>query len=177
MSKLEVYQPLQTQPEFPEVDLTEENADMLSVMLQNEQVAQQYHRGAEGVLVFRQLHPALEHGVASVYDEGARVDAMSHGMMTFEAINAAVASTKPATVRGQALSVVIAKPKTVQRIGDPAETQEVNNYFIEKLPRTASVVSAASERFFPGHIHYALAGAALECLITSQALYIDRAQQ
>lgn len=174
MSGFEIYTPLRVQPEFPEVDLTEENADHLSLMLQNKQVTQQYHQGGEGVFVFRQLHPALTHGVETIYDEAARVDAISHGMMVFEAINAAVASARPADVSEHTLSVVIAKPKTVQRISDPAQTQEVSNYFVEKLPRTAGVVTSASERFFPSHLHYALAGAALECLITSQALCIDR---
>lgn len=160
------------QPEFPEIDLTEPNAERLSVALQNEQRVDIYHKASKNMLVFRALHPLLVGGVARVH-EGSRVDAISHGIMVFEAITSAVTSVSPERVSTGALSLIVQSEKTVRRITDPTTTKDVCEAFEDKLPRTAGVVSEASKRFFPNHVEYAVAGAALECLITSQALRIQ----
>lgn len=79
------------QPEFPEVDLREENVNMLAVLLANQLVVSNAHRLADrNDLLFRAAHPATVDAAEHLFDAGAKVAAVEHGVMVFEAMTTRV---------------------------------------------------------------------------------------
>ena len=154
---------LEAQPEFPQQDLTERNAEFLELMLANHAVVTNSHEFAEmGAWAFKVGHPAIRAGVEQVYD-GDRVVAIEHGVMVFEAMNVAVvglAASNDMIVVNRAATGLLRQATSEGRLAH----QVINaiDVFKAQMPRSAEVLVSASRRFVGPLTDYALLGAALE---------------
>lgn len=153
---------LEAQPRFPYEDLTDNNADMLELMLANIELVEHGHTAAEDVSwVFRVGHPALMDGIDRVYD-APKVDAVNHGITTFEALSAMVTSETPLThdffvanARAAELSAKFKERDLRDYIDRSIEA------FQTETPKTTEIVARSSRRFYGSLTHYAVLGAAL----------------
>jgi hypothetical protein len=149
------------QPNFPNEDLSESNADMLELMLANKELLQLSHEAVEQLSwIFRVGHPSIVFSASHIFDEDERLAALNHGVVSFEAITAMVG--------GNAMdSDLFPTNREASRLLQLKPTR-LSNYFDEALedfrgytPRTAEVVRASSARFHGALTTYALLGAAM----------------
>ena len=154
---------IDTQPEFPELDLTEENAQTLELLLANKMIVQNAHALADrNEWAFRVGHPAvIMGGRAAMTFEGAQVAAVEHGVMVFEAMTTVVSgqsiSNDVIGINHAALTV------TGARAGNnKSRLLEIVDQFQQDMPRTTEVIVSASRRHVGGLAMYAVFGAALE---------------
>ncbi|MCB9819797.1 hypothetical protein H6796_00605 [Candidatus Nomurabacteria bacterium] len=69
------------QEDFPRVDLSEENAELLELMLANLELVNSGHEMGEGVSwMFRVGHPAVVVGLGRIYDKPELLEAIDHGV-------------------------------------------------------------------------------------------------
>ncbi len=159
MSKLLVG--VEAQPRFPQEDLSDDNAALLELMLANREIAQMGHVGGEQfVPAFQYIHPAALQGAKRVYEGVARIEAVDHGVATFETMCVMTASLTPINGAEAARnSMLFAAAFDDAQIGlymaDSLDT------FREQLPRASEVIKLASYRFFGSLTEYALLGAAI----------------
>lgn len=149
------------QPNFPREDLSESNADMLELMLANQELLQLSHEAVEQLSwIFKIGHRSIVYSAANIFDEDERLAAINHGVVSFEAI--------AAMVGGNVMdSNIIPTNREAVRLLQ-LKTTRLSNYFDEALedfrdrtPRTAEVVRASSARFHGPLTTYALLGAAM----------------
>ena len=160
------------QPEFPVVDLTDENAEKLELLLANKDFIKTHHQASELNMAFRVLHPTLIAGASTAYD-GRTIDALSHGMMVFEALHAAVTSPVPSRIGQNALMFVVGLSESEKLMTDLSRTKEASEEFTNNLPKAAKVIENSSERFFGDLTYVVVAGAGLECYFTKRSLDIQ----
>ena len=164
----------EAQPEFPLVDLTKENTNALALTLANAAMVTAFHSSGESsAFAYRVGHPAVMRSSAQLY-EGSRIDALEHGIMVFEAINAVVAATEadklsPYIVQKTALWLDVQASDTELR----KNSIDAIDTFKTELPNTTEVVAEASHRFFGALTEYAILGAALERDIVVSAQSFD----
>lgn len=152
---------LTPQTDFPRVDLSEDNADMLELLMANVGIVQEQHDAIENLSwIFRVGHVAILHSAGRVYENDDRLVAVNHGVAMFEAITAMVdgiaAVSDPTPVNNQASRLI------------QLDGRGVDDYFESSLesfksdtPRTAEVVRTSSSRFHGPLVSYALLGAAM----------------
>ena len=173
MNKFEI-SPLTPQPEFPAVDLTEDNARMLAGMLANELQVQGFHNASEsGVPLFRKLHPIVSERLPNDCMAASQAQAMSHGMTVFEAINAAVNSIIPSKADITALHIALLSPEVNKYFTDKFEASDARERLLVDMPRAAEVIDEASSRFYAGLGDYAVVGASVEREIILETLSFD----
>lgn len=162
------------QPNFPHEDLTDNNALLIELVLQNKSMFETFHQTAEASsALFRLSHRAIHASVRRAIEDINALPAYSMGMGTYEAISLLVQA--PETFARYDESEIIRyfylDPNTeyqgYERVVDTAREQ-----FITNLPRTSTVITAATARFYPGREDQVLTGAALtyvaECDITQR---------
>ncbi len=165
MSRPDVFIP-HTQPEFPEKDLTKENAEMLAIILGNQSAAVNAHVLAEGAdITLRVAHPLVVDHVSS-HTDGARVAAVSYGNNLFEGAASMVAQySAPAQTDGDINRIWVSTVShDLFHGGDNpfvAHSDAVDEFKTD-MPNTAGLIEEASRRFFRGLTEYAIFGAALE---------------
>lgn len=153
---------IESQPRFPQEDLTEDNAAVLELMLANRELAQMGHsEGEQFVPAFQLLHPAALRGTARVHDDPTRLEALDHGVASFETLCMLLAANVAAHPR---VAAVVA----ARFAGQGTAVTSVERYLYQSLetmrvemPRTTEVVLSSSQRFFGYFTEYALLGAAL----------------
>jgi hypothetical protein len=153
---------LDYQPEFPEVDLTDNNAAFLEVFLQNQSFVEASHPRAEQYqLLYRMAHIAVTHSKDS-FTQDEHHAGFTHGFTLYEVIS----------------SLVAPKPVPLEDVSAMAATRSFNlalrgnNFtdfltdayddFTHQQTATAEVISNAASRYHPGLTHYAVMGAAIE---------------
>jgi hypothetical protein len=153
---------LEPQPEFPNQDLTEPNAELLELMLANASLVETMHLAAESASwVYKLGHPAIRRAGERLEVLQSKSEAFSHGVSTYEAI-AALLSTVPERCEGftvntnaAAIAVKMPEDKLVNYI------DEARQHFLAETPRAAAVVDTSARRFFRDVASYAVYGAAL----------------
>ncbi len=149
------------QPNFPREDLTDENADLLELMIANHEIRTSSHEAVERMSwVFRIGHPSILFSAAKIYDEDERLTAIHHGVVSFEAITAMVG--------GNAIvSDIVPTNREASRLLHLEEV-ELESYIDQAVdglkyetPRTAEVVHASAARIHTALTSYALLGAAM----------------
>ena len=171
---MKIYTGPEAQPGFPEDDLSDKNADALELLLANKLVVQQSHTAAEQAeWAFCVGHPAAVEGGSSAVDiEGARVAALEHGVMVFEAIAVAVAGLK-VTQDKLAINHAVMSVRGA-RVGDTIQqVLEMEDQFRDEMPRTVGVIESTSRRHFGPATNYAVLGAALERHIALSQVIMD----
>lgn len=149
-------------PDFPRQDLSDTNADIISLMLANADLVMRSHASAESTSwVYRAGHPALRKAINKIIINDTCTQDFDHGISTYEAIAMLVQSVPEHcdmfTVKSNA--VALATGFTEDALLDYIDT--AGQRFTDQLPRTAEVVRESSERFFPTVPHYAVVGAAV----------------
>jgi len=80
-----------SQSNFPREDLTDANADVLELLMANEQILDTSHEAVEQMSwIFRVGHPTILHSAKKIHDDSSRLSALDHGVKSFEAITAMV---------------------------------------------------------------------------------------
>ena len=163
MSKLDTFIPKQ-QPEFPEKDLTEENAEMLSLILGNRDIVMHAHVAAENVnYTMKVAHPAVVNE-ASSHTDGARVAAVSYGNNLFEGVASMVTSPKSGDLSpNDIINIHGTVTKLFHNSGNIfVDFSDTVDEFKTTMPNTTELIEETSSRFFHHLTGYALFGAALE---------------
>lgn len=151
---------LHSQPNFPFVDLSETNAAITAVMVASPELTAATHVQSEGLHpVFRRTHPAIERGAERVYDEFAKMRAISYGAAVFEVI-AALVSAQPDAEREAILLTTGAFAASSSRTNIMRFTWDAEDVFRSEMPLTTEVVTEAAQS---GNTNpsYAVLGAAL----------------
>lgn len=150
------------QPNFPREDVTEGNAAIIEMMLSNRTLLELGHDRSEVfVPAFQQFHPAVVKGASRMYDEGSRIEAVNHGVLSFEMI-AMILSSRLAP--GIGVPVLVNSAALVYRATDRSVADyahSAHEAFCSSMPRTSEVISGSSERFFGALAQYAQLGAAM----------------
>lgn len=157
----EILTGIRPQPEFPNEDLSEDNATLLEFMMANVDLVYESHRMVEQAsIVLRISHPSILHATGRVYDETERLAAVNHGVSIFEAINAivgskAVSSDYATADRHNSQLINLRQSKLTDYFEDAL------GEFTSTTPRTAEVVRASSSRFYDPLTTYSILGAAM----------------
>jgi hypothetical protein len=155
---------IEPQPDFPECDLSDDNARMLGLMLANPGELKFNHNAAEQYSwVYRVGHPAIIRALDHTITNDSILDAINHGVVTYEAICTLVQHLPVPDVRGAML--VTHNASLLANHTSPDDVVEyvgkARQKFERRMPRTAGVVYEASERFLGVMADYAIHGAAL----------------
>lgn len=153
---------LESAPDFPRQDLSENNAEILELLLANNELVTATHVSVEETSwLFQRSHPSLRFAANRLIEETQRSTAFDHGVTAFETITALVESSPGpldihATINN---SRAITHGLTEDELS--AYLDHAHQHFVSDMPRTAKVVLDSSKRFFPITANYAVAGAAL----------------
>ncbi len=152
---------LETQPDYPADDLTDGNAELLSLMLANPKLANDGHVAIEQcVPAFRLFHPGAMGSADRVFTGARHLEAVDYGVVCYEALCAMVAANK------EKLDIRIAA--RVCALLERATPMSIETYVHDaademrhELPRTAGVIHEASARHYGYYANLAVTGAAL----------------
>lgn len=152
------------QPDFPDVDLTEDNAQMLELMLSNYELVMGGHKAAEEASsVMRINHPAVVCGARRIYDDDRRVQAIDHGVAVFEAAHAYVVGKPLTTEAGD-----VTREYNAAKVGALLVPHDLSDYMDESVealrhdaPRLAELSRVTSRRFYSNLTEYAVLGTAM----------------
>ena len=151
---------LETQPEFPDVDLSDENEAMLELLLRNSEVLDRSHRSAELVNYLFQLgHTTLTAVAAPYFDDRTRLAAFSHGIATYETMSAFVNPARFVTDPSQVNLHVMSEGSALSQGFIAAITRARDH--LDAFPRTKHVIEESAGRAHKSHTDYAVSGAAL----------------
>jgi hypothetical protein len=153
---------LDYQPDFPEVDLTENNAAFLEIFLQNSSLVEASHPRAEQYqLLYRLAHIAVSQSKDS-FTQDEHHAGFTQGFTFYEVISSLVAP-KPVLIEDvsaiaatRGLNLALRSNKLTDYLTDAYDE------FTAQQAVTAEVISTAADRYHPGLTHYALMGAAIE---------------
>lgn len=152
---------VESQPQFPVEDISDNNASMLELMLANNDIVQMGHIEVEKIAwVFRVGHPAVVRSLGRIYDESERLNAIDHGVAVFEAASSLLCnapSGEESVVNTNAVALV--RGFSERKLSDYVDTAYQD--FVTSLPNTRDIVASSSERFYPERGNYAVLGAAL----------------
>lgn len=127
------------QPNFPKEDLTDKNAEILSLLLMNREVLYQGHAAAESqVQIYKLGHQAFARAIGQMFDESSKVAALNHGITTYEAISSFV--TYPPSAENEAIVILNAAGIVSTRHLDEYAYEAVESLILA-TPRTAEVVA------------------------------------
>jgi len=149
------------QPNFPVEDLSEDNAELLELMMANRDLLTRSHDTVEQLsYLFLVGHKSINTTVEHIFDDNHYLEALDHGITTFEAITALVDGHALVSdiipIHNQALTLIHLDQHELDDHFDSSLTE-----FRQQTPRTAEVVRSSSARFH-GHLTtYALLGAAM----------------
>lgn len=148
-------------PNFPIEDLSEENAELLELMMANPELLMRSHMAIEQIsYMFVVSHKTINTAVKVTFDDTRSLEALNHGITTFEAITAMVDGharvSDSIPLHNQALRLVHLDPRELDSHFDLSLAE-----FQEQTPRTAEVIRTSSERFHKHLTAYALLGAAM----------------
>jgi len=153
---------LEGQPEFPHADISESDAAILELILQNADIVRPAHQNAESANRAYMLSHTTFRLLANEHFSSLRqAEAFSHGITVYEAIatltRPSIAVAPPLITIAERLSSThrALSEEIVQTIGKAREA------FEHALPRTAAVIGESAVRHYQGYQDYALSGAAV----------------
>lgn len=150
---------IQPQEAFPYEDLSQDNAELLALLLSNRDILDSGHRQAESsVLLYRIGHRALRVvGVQLAQD--TRAQAFDHGVVAYETISALVRPVAP-----EYNKLAVGEKTMVLAVADRDSLigflQEAEANFGTDQQNTRDVIQESTQRFHPQFASYAVSGAA-----------------
>ncbi len=161
MLSIDILAQLEEQSDFPQKDLSDTNAEFLSLMLANAQILRGGHSNAEkDYPIFIGTHRPLVIAAENILSDTDKTRAVDFGIKAFEAITLFVSARHPQA----SLSALehningIIRPANVSNVREYFE--EANDSFRGDMPRTAHVIRETSERFV-GSAALAILGGAI----------------
>lgn len=157
MSLLET---LTAQPHYPHEDLTDTNASVVELLVASTALRETMHEATEAVSIPSRIgHASILSIARDEYEQTLRVDAIDHGVRSFEAIKALVvagsATTSP-DIHATTRALLILRGTHYEHYLDNAV-----GLFAETMPRTREVIHISSRPVCGYFTDYALLGAAL----------------
>lgn len=153
---------LESQPSFPEVDLSENNAAFLEMFLQNQSLVEASHPNAEASqLLYRMAHWAVEQSKDSFNNPDTHAS-FTQGFTMYEVVSTLVS---PTPIVAQEKSIFTATRDLVNALRSRQMDEfltDAYDEFIQSQPRTTEVIVNAAKRYHAGLTQYALMGAAIE---------------
>ena len=153
---------LQPQPEFPRQDLSEDNAQLLELMLANEMILADGHGAAERVSwAYKVGHPAIRRAGLRSAVLGHQIEAVNHGVMVYESM---AAMLQAAPTRCDTFTVNTNACALVTGLDDDGLFDYIDKAYQQfgvDMPLAAEVVENCSERFYPHLGNCAVIGAGL----------------
>lgn len=149
------------QPDFPKVDLTDDNAALLELMMASREMITNGHAIAESLLwSFRVGHASILQSSERAYDEVDWQLAIDHGVTTFEAIAAMVGGGH---IQSNSFPINSEGVRITQLDVDGFRDHGMSalDKFHQQAPRTAEVISMSSRRYHGPLTTYAVLGAAM----------------
>lgn len=163
---------LHPQSDFPEKDLTDENASMLMLLLQNKEIRNSYHTQAERTIL---LYALAHSGILAVTKRTLNqesTEGIHAGILTYEAMNAAVRPIAPKYEQ----QIAVESTAQLQAVKDSDEilTLLINarSRLLDEQPLAAEIVSSVAKRYSARLAEGALLGAAMSRSVELDA--IDR---
>lgn len=124
---------LEHQPNFPREDLSETNAEFLSLLLQNYNFVEGGHVASESIsLIYRLGHPTIVRSTGAIYEEPGQLRAIDHGVKLFESMSSMV--TTPPERIGQ-----FAVEHTAVQLIQIKTDEELRDYSIDTMIGRAHV--------------------------------------
>jgi hypothetical protein len=148
------------QPQYPNEDLTDTNAELAELLMGSSMLRESLHEATEiHSLSSRIGHMSISSITRDTYEQTQRVDAIDHGIRSFEALKALVIANtayETPTVEATARALLLLKGIGFERHVDAAVDQ-----FADRMPRTREVIQLSSRAVCGYFTDYALLGAAL----------------
>lgn len=146
------------QETFPRVDVTADNAQLLSLLLANRDMRLSMHDAAESHWLYQSTHQAIWHASQQLAHPD-QTQALNHGVITYEAMAALLRPCMPVDrLTAERTGIVAAGPKKTIDIVSALESAGKQ---FSNMPNTASVVGETAEYAYPLLGAYAVYGAAL----------------
>ncbi|HET8883944.1 MAG TPA: hypothetical protein VFM68_00555 [Candidatus Saccharimonadales bacterium] len=153
---------LEAQNNFPHEDISDSNAEILEMLLQNQTIHESSHKSAEAASILYKMGHQTLLTASQIEPELSQSDALSHGISTYEAISALVHPNVDAEVHDSiTIHPHLKMAYMALRYNFDDETERVYSYFGENLPRMRQIVETSAERFHKRPREYAIIGAAL----------------
>jgi len=153
---------LEGQPEFPYVDISEGDAAILELLLQNLDILRPTHENAESTnRIYMLSHAAFELLARKQFDHEKQATAFSHGITTYEAI---ATLAKPSIAVAPSLATIATQfVHTHQSLAEEIvdTVVEARGSFERTLPRTVAVIGESATRYYRGYQDYAIGGTAV----------------
>lgn len=156
---------MEAQPNFPHYDISDLNASILELMLQNSTIAAETHRTAEThSWLFRLGHRAIYASMSDAIENKDSLAALSTGVSTYEAISSLVRPIDTLVAHNDpTVNTYFIDPDTPYR-GYLNIIEEAREQFDTSMARTSGVVTAVAQRRHASYTDYAVTGAALAYL-------------
>lgn len=165
---------LDHQPDFPEVDLTDNNAAFLEIFLENQSLVEASHPRAEQYqLLYRMAHIAVSHSKDS-FTQDEHHAGFTQGFTLYEVISSLVA---PRPVLIEDVSAMAAARSFNLALRSNRFTDYLTDAYDEfttQQTNTAEVIASAASRYHPGLTHYAIMGAAIERQLELEARDLNK---
>ncbi len=153
---------IEAQPNFPIVDLTDDNAAILELLLSNRDLIGESHIISERTSwVFKVGHRVITTVASGILERDDRLEALDHGTTIFEAMSALLTAAPTRTSALFAVETQAAAWTQADATRSVGYQQEAYEAFHRDLPRAKEVVTIAAARFYPQFTGYALMGAAM----------------
>lgn len=155
---------LESQSDFPREDVTENNADMLELLLLHDATIELSHISAEKIsYLYRLGHKTLVITAEPHFDDSQRSAAFSQGIKTFEAIAALIRPDFDISKHGNKPHIDSEIIGTRQHLTDEfmGTVEHVRDQFTSELPRTKTLIGQSATRFCRNYQDYAITGAAV----------------
>ncbi len=167
---------IEHQPDFPAVDLDENNALFFELLLTSQNQVAMQHRQAEEFSYLYKVSHATARFNADTIPIGSGFESLEYGMAGYEIIASIVAPTQKQVEPIVAHIAARSLHKVMRSDYFPATMQELYNEFTEQHPVTKHVIESAASHRHAYMTHYAVIGAALARQIELDAREYDANQ-
>jgi hypothetical protein len=148
------------QPQYPNEDLTDTNADLAELLMGSSTLRENLHHANETISLSSRIgHSSIISIARDTYEQMRRVNAIDHGVRSFEALKALVVADtayETPSVESTARALLLLKGVSYERHVDTAVEA-----FSDTMPRTREVIQLSSRAVCGYFTDYALLGAAL----------------
>lgn len=151
---------IESQPDFPESDISEDSAATLELLVQNLAIIDLHHEGAEFArYLYRLGHTSINAAVQPHLDDVTLLAAFSHGIGAYEAISTMVRPQNvPESIEQDTMRIMSIHQALTNNFA--VTVTDARDRFTSELPRTTRLIGASARRLYPGHTDYAINGAA-----------------
>ena len=152
---------LEHQPDFPAVDLSENNALFFELLLTSRAQVEQHHRSAEAAELLYKLGHASVRLSADTFANESGYESLQYGLAGYEIIASIIVT--PREPLADIVPHVAARSliTTLHKSTAPDFMQDLYDEFTHEQPITTQVIRAAASQHHAATAHYAVIGAAI----------------